>query len=619
MMPAPNIRPGSYARVDAVQALDGGSLAPSIGNNAQPVLGVNDGIADMGGYEVNTDDLTDLTDTGTDLPTTPDVPVADLSGDDNSLDAQGIEDAMVNFLDSANTGDDILKYSMNLLGVPHQFTHYCDYRTYSVSNRPKFQLIGRKFIENIFLEAPVISIIPGKPLYLPAAKGKKGNIHSLFSAANNNFSALINMIDEENLNEKLRYYDFQQDYYKYMEYVNVMCSAAAAFLDLGGYQLPTSDGMKSLVGYQWQNYRWNAGDYHSNAAMAITNIHGKGSEMVSLAEAFGKDLFDALGNVISSGLSDTQSLVELFENPGAEADEGLLEALGSILMGANFVQFYVDPNVNASDTANNQTTQSALEGMLQQVEGYAKDIAFIANAGGISTTELQNLANQGMDELNSRYLSGDNAGAISGIMSRLLSAGSNVIQGEKLIFPKIYDKSDISKNYSVTIELKTPYGNRLSYFLNVLVPLFHLIALAIPKQGTANTYSSPFLLKAFMPGMWTCNLGIVQSINIEKDPDRDSYTVDGYPSAMRVTLNIEDLYSDLNISNSRDAILFLANSSLIEYISTNCGVNLITPQLMNRAKAISSVITTNFEAFPGNVENAIFNGLDNLIASIIGV
>ena len=178
--------------------------------------------------------------------------------------------------------------------------------------------------------------------------------------------------------------------------------------------------------------------------------------------------------------------------------------------------------------------------------------------------------------------------------------------------------SSYQKNYSITVDLRAPDGNKLSYYLNILVPLFHIMCLAIPKQGTANTYSAPFLVRCYYPGVFSCNLGIVESIQIDR-PGNDTWTIDNLPNEMKVTINIKDLYSDMAMSPRGDVALFLSNSSLIEYIATNCGVNLVTPQLRKRVELILTAVKQAF-SFEENldvVSNKIWSGLDNLIDSIV--
>ena len=188
-----------------------------------------------------------------------------------------------------------------------------------------------------------------------------------------------------------------------------------------------------------------------------------------------------------------------------------------------------------------------------------------------------------------------------------------------MIFPEIYQSSKYSKSYSISVDLKAPYGNKLSYYLNVLVPLLHLIALAIPKQTTANTYGAPFLIKAFYPGVFSTNMGIVSSIQIDKNVSSESWTVDGFPNEVRVTLNITDLYSDLTMTPAGDIMLFVSNSSLVEYLATNCGVNLTVPQLKKRVDFVSTTVKQALGTIDDTVNQAVFGKLEGLISSLVGV
>jgi hypothetical protein len=284
----------------------------------------------------------------------------------------------------------------------------------------------------------------------------------------------------------------------------------------------------------------------------------------------------------------------------------------------NFVQFYVKADGAVSESASNRTEASKLESMFTSGQEMLKEVAFIANSGGLDATEVQSWLDNAADALNDTLFS-SSTGAISGVLSRLMSAGSNVIKGDNMVFPEIYQSSEYTKSYPVTIDLRCPYGNRYSYYLNILVPLFHILALAIPKQTTANTYGSPFLVKAYMPGWFSCNLGIVDSIQIDKNPDGDAFTVDGFPTRIQVTVNIKDLYSDLAITPSGDITLFVANSSLIEYIATCCGINLVTPQLTNRLTAIITSIKQTVSNLGEDIAADVFSGIEGLISSFTNI
>ena len=81
-----------------------------------------------------------------------------------------------------------------------------------------------------------------------------------------------------------------------------------------------------------------------------------------------------------------------------------------------------------------------------------------------------------------------------------------------------------------------------------------------------------------------------------------------------------DLYSDLNISPSGDVVLFLANSSLIEYIATSCGVNLITPQLGKRIDMVINTVKQSLDTIVEDTINiAVLQKAENFIASLVSI
>lgn len=565
------------------------------------------------------------------------------NSDDSKMTSQGIEDAMTELLYSGNN-EEIFKYNMRLYGLPNQFTQYCDYRTYSVSSKPNSQLIGRKFIENIMLEGSVMTVVPGKPMYLPASKNKRGTGYALLSAANGAMSSLVaaaTVSNDKNLTEKLRYYDFQPDYYKYMTYVNVLCATAASFLDLNETEL---DGVP-LTRYDWKNYRWNAEKYSTATGNILQGAESSMKGFASTLKTYGEAVFDKVKSVATEGVgglfspkedttstdTNTDSKNEKTINDATNStdnndklnaddiDDSILESLEDILTQMNFVQFYINPDISANDQHSNSTGASKLEGMFDGGSDLAKEIAFIANSGGVDAEQMTEYLDHGLDAINSKVLSGGSGGALTNLMSRLMSGASNVIKGENMIFPQIYQNSAYSRSISFSVDLRAPYGNKLSYFINILVPMFHLLALAIPKQTTANTYGSPFLVKCFCPGVISCNLGIVSDLSISKTSQGDGWTVDGYSSQVTVSVTVQDLYSDLAMTPAGDVVLFMSNSSLIEYIATSCGVNLTVPQLVNRAKMMTNLIKQSFTTIADDVAMTVFNNAESLISSFTGV
>ena len=493
--------------------------------------------------------------------------------------------------------------NMRLFGLPYQFRPEIDSRVKKVSSS-----IGRKYIENVMKVAPVVTIIPGKPKYLPGTKNKEGWTHAFMSAASGKFEEIQQLIGGET--SHVRYYDFQQAYTEYMKYVNILCRTAATFLEL----TEELDGTP-LQSYDWRNYRWTGDNYHSVAGKIFNAASSNIKEgAINAIAQFGAAAADAFTNAYSS--SNATSSSNAYKHTTSDSTEEEDELMDAIFQTSNFVQFYVDPDMGGSESGSNSTSDSKIKGMFDSGSDMLKELAFIAGSGGIDTSQLQEFTGASANALADQITTG---GSITEFFSRIIDVSGNVMKGENIIMPEIYNNSNYDKQYNITVHLKSPYGNRFSYYMDVLVPLFHLLALALPKQTSANTYGSPFLVKAYCEGIFTCNLGIVSQIQIDKRVSPESWTVDGFPSEIDVTLSITDLYSDLTLSPQNEPMLFLSNSSLIEYLGTTCGLNLIQPQLNTKINYTVNLLKNAFGDIDQNVTAEVTDTIENLIAPWIAL
>lgn len=498
--------------------------------------------------------------------------------------------------------DELEKRNMRLFGIPYQFRPAIDVRQDNISKK-----IGRKFIENIVNEAPVVTIIPGKPKYLPGVKNKTGWTHAFMQAASGNFAELQQLTaDEDGTN--VRYYDFQQSYTEYMKYVNIFCRTAATFLELN----QTLDGTP-LQSYDWRNYRWTGDNYKSVAgkllASASNNIK---NGMVELLSTFGKSAKDVFNKVMNSDGSGNNSYLMRYSTTSSTDEEDA--TMESLLQTANFLQFYCDPDMGTSEGGSNNVGESKIKGMLDTGSDAMKELAFITSSGGVSSEGLQDITGSGLNALSDHITSSSGAG-VTEFLKRILDTSGSVLKGENVIMPQIYNSSDYERRKSLTVHLKAPYGNKYAYYMDVLVPMFHLLCLALPKQTTANTYGAPFLIKAYCEGVFTCNLGIVTGISINKTVSPESWTNDGFPSEVDVTLDIVDLYSDLTMSPQNSPALFLSNSSLIEYLATTCGLNLLQPQLSTKMSYIIQTVKNSITDIPHNIISEVTDKIENIVAN----
>ena len=468
---------------------------------------------------------------------------------------------------------------MRLFGLPYQFNSSVDPILPDISSSA-----GRKFVENIILDAPVITIIPGGPDYLPGSKSKKTRSQALLSAASESFSSLKEIIDSEsNTNESFKYYDFKQAYTEYMQYVNVLCRSCASFLEIN----EKIDGVDCRK-YDYSRYKWDE------------NYTGSDSQVINIL----KSAHGAINNITGLDINYTAT----------NKDDKKLSLTDDVLEaeGYSYVQFYIDAD-SFTESISNSTGESQVKGMIDQGSALLKEVHFLAQSGGMSAEEIdefvEGTANTLKTTLNS--VSGGN-----GVLSRVINLSGQVLQGENIIMPDIYQNSSYDKQYSFTVHLKSPYGSKFGYFMDICVPLMHLLCLALPKQTTANTYGSPFLVKAYCQGIFNCNLGLVTGISISKGIN-SAYSVDGLPTEVDVSITIADLYTDLSMTPSTDPLLFINNSSLIEYLATTCGLSLIAPNLKKRIGLIADVLTSSITDIPTNVQSSIAEAVDNAFADFL--
>lgn len=482
--------------------------------------------------------------------------------------------------------------TMRLFGIPYQFPSAVDPRVSTISSS-----IGKKFTENIMLEAPVCTIIPGEPTYLPgSSKTKKITTASAFiEAQSGNFSALKQLIGD-NSTKNMRLYDFKNNYTEYMKYVNVLCRTGAVFLDLDD-KINVGSTEYSFQRYDWKNYRWNT-EANQSLPKRTKTVVNKLTKKKTKKTTY-----------VSENTKNSSSKQFLMETGSGK--EG---TLSQVLTNYNYVQFYIDADVSPNENLSNSTSESSMKSVLDTGSSTMKEVAFWANSGGIDTKTLETFTSESTAALQSGVNSIIGNNTLSGVLSRIVNLGGDVLKGNNIIIPDIYQNSQYSKSYSITVHLKSPYGSVLGYYLDIFVPMMHLLALAMPKQESTNSFSSPFLIKAYVEGVFSCNLGIVDSIQINKVGE--SWSSSGLPTEVDVTLSITDLYSDLTMTPSSSPKQFINNSSLIEYIATNCGMTLTSPNFTKKYSNIINTVVSSFTDIPDTLKSTVEESVYSLISSV---
>ena len=185
--------------------------------------------------------------------------------------------------------------------------------------------------------------------------------------------------------------------------------------------------------------------------------------------------------------------------------------------------------------------------------------------------------------------------SLGNVLKSASKSASGLIQGAKMIFPELWSDSTYGTEHTVTMKLATPDGDKLSWFMNIWLPMCFWIALVAPRTLTSmHMYHSPFIVNCNYKSQFSCPMGIVTSLQFTKGAE-GSWTIDGLPTVVEVSASIKELYTSFAITssqaNSTDLGItggflggivtnaFMNNNILMDYIANSCGVNINEPDL----------------------------------------
>ena len=335
--------------------------------------------------------------------------------DDSSTTASssGLDEKIIEFLFTENTNKQKkISASTRLFGCPFQFTKQTDFR---VDDK---LTLGRKYVENIISEAPIVFFTPGRPNYLPnISEAQRSTLQSFFTKIQTDSNTSKSLLNDITDNGDVRYFDFINDFPEYMRYVNLLCRMCAIYL---GIENKTAFGTSTTYKYfDWTDYKYKNG-YVSK------NTDGSNKSVFSVKET-------------------SDDIHEL------------------IFGNYNYIQFFVEPNTSFSESMGTSTTTSKLQSMFESGEGIMKELSFLTNTAALSgIDEATKSFAVNMEEISHNMVNNNN----DGFFSRLLGLAPSILKGSNILFPELWQNSHYNKSYNVTINLVSPYGDKESLYLN---------------------------------------------------------------------------------------------------------------------------------------------------------
>lgn len=231
-------------------------------------------------------------------------------------------------------------------------------------------------------------------------------------------------------------------------------------------------------------------------------------------------------------------------------DSGFFEFLeASLREGTRFVTFRVNNGGDSvEESVSNSTKESELASTINGMSSSMRDKRFSFAGGNLTDNFVGNTIEK---------FAGSVADLASGAAASVGLSGLMQLGGSAFAdIPEMWDDSEFTfPTYSYTMELRSPYGNKLSRFQNLYVPLCMILAAALPLSTGKASYTSPFLVELFSRGRGQVRLGIIDSLTITRGVGNLAWTSEGEPLGIDVSFTVKDLSSIMHMPLRAETLL----------------------------------------------------------------
>ena len=272
--------------------------------------------------------------------------------------------------------------------------------------------------------------------------------------------------------------------------------------------------------------------------------------------------------------------------------------------GALFAVFNVDYQGPVSESVSNSISDMALKDTMKSAARAAREINFNL-AGGNVFGDAQASVTAALTDFAK--------GAVEGITIGLSNIVAGLMGGAYIDIPKKWDDSEISfPQITYKMKLISPYGNILSQFMDIYIPLCMLIAGSFPQAAGKRSYTSPFLCSLFNRGVQNIKLGMITSLSIERGTSNLAFDRQKRALAIDVSFTVTDfstvVTSPMNAGVFSDLLNFESDehAPLQRYLNVLASRDLWTelymvPKLKNllrkKAQQVKALLSPNQWSF----------------------
>lgn len=307
---------------------------------------------------------------------------------------------------------------------------------------------------------------------------------------------------------------------------------------------------------------------------------------------------------------------------GKEQDPSYFSAFGDYFDaefndGSKFATFKVAHTGQVQESFGNAVSESEISQKLNGISSQIRSARFSFQDGNILGGALGGIVDSTIGAVKDLAV-----GALDGVLMNNIGAMLTGMAGSGYVdIPKVWQSSSATLPRSTyTLELVAPYGNIISQAQNIYIPLFMLMAAALPLSTGKQSYTSPFLVQLFDRGRCQVQLGMIESLSISRGTSNLAYDTEGHCLGMEVTFTVVDLSSIMHMPVSTGSAGYLAtmdeDNILVDYLAVLAGQDIfsqtqpLTKAKLNFAKWINNKTAATSPAYISSVlHDSMTNGV----------
>lgn len=496
-------------------------------------------------------------------------------------------------------------YSPRLIGAPPQLSHLCDMRLIS-SDGEKPGAVGDFYLNEILRDSQIANIMVGKALFVGGMStfgetlrnvarygyafakyniyGTSGNVQS--GATTERISQIISedrikevmendttmtTVKDETTGETS--YTFSEAETAELEnsMKGIFGSMSAAVIT------PLLSSMKVQQPYYVFESDWSS--YINNVKMMIN----AGVVMLGLQKAcvrIGDDYLPIGMDTTHSKSTDVWAKYRFItpteDTKGGGSSNQLDKFTGET---SQYISVMVDPG-GVSETYENSTGESQIySNVIKQGETMGNEIAFLTGASQNRLDDAVIALTGNASTLAESIVSNLTLGA-GKFTAAVVGSLSRSFIGDHTIYPEIFQRHSSNKGgITLKTHLVARGGDPYSFLTDCYVPLCFLLCTGLPamSKNSSAAYSYPPLVQCALPGIFGTRLGIVTNIQVTKNVDNKSMSINGFPTSIDVSITIRDLENVLVTSPMNEPARFINNNTMFDYIAQTCGCDKYKP------------------------------------------